>query len=208
MNKIKSFMMRHIRICIILGLVFTILILLFIAVVNNIISKDVFWATFLGAIFGFTVSILVFEIALTIENKLKIAAKKEELNKIFRFLLMEIKENVTHMQDTTKFAIPHFDLNIDTKKAIWDDFLKLEEDEGLIKAINVLYSEYKLINNKLEILKALYLAIVSSKEKNKLLEESFAMNRSGLDKLISTAGRLSNESIELINKKLDNRKES
>ena len=155
----------------------TISILLFLFILISIIGnlliadKDNFWGTTVGAILGILGGLILYKFSLYFENRSKDEIKKENTIYVYQLYKDELEMNVRHINASIeKNWVPYFRLKTITRDKLWGELANYSKDLNLMKKLNVVYGEFELINNKIDIMNTARMAQKQRAKHEKLRE--------------------------------------
>ena len=94
--------------------------------------------------------------------------------------------NVRHIKDSIKKSwVPYFRLKTITRDKLWGELANYSRDINLMKKLNVVYGEFELINNKIDIMNTVSIAQKQKARHEKLreLDEEISTQINGANSL-------------------------
>ena len=175
-------------------------------VISKFTSQDAFLGALAGAFVGFVGSWILTEISLDLEEKKKLQSKKDNTKFIYEMYKMELMQNVGHLDGfITNGWIPFYRLKSVTRDSLWGQLADYSKDLDLFRQINVIYQEFELINNKIDIMNVLRTELLvgaDDVEKKGRLEADLRSQQGGAVQLAENVIRLAKECVAILDEKI------
>jgi hypothetical protein len=181
------------------------IVILALIIILKFSSIDAFLGALAGGFIGFIGSFLLKDFSLYVEDKIKTQTRKENTKFVYEMYKMELEQNIRHLQHLIdKKWIPYYRLKSITRDSLWGQLTDYSKDLDLFRKLNVVYQEFELINNKIEIMNTLRLALLSPRDglEKSRLEDDQKGQIGGAIELGKNVILLAQECITIINVKI------
>ena len=182
------------------------LVIISVLLINlKISSPDAFFGALAGGLIGFIGSLLLKDISLYIDERNKKQAIQKNTKFVYEMYKMELEQNIRHLSDMIeKKWIPFYRLKSTTRDSFWGQLADYSKDLDLFMKLSVVYQEFELINNKIDIMNdlRLHIFIVSDSDAKSRLEKDRMDQLEGSIGLGSNVMGAAKECIAILNTKI------
>lgn len=171
----------------------------------KISSPDAFFGALAGGLIGFIGALLLKDLSLYIDERKKKQAIRKNTKFVYEMYKVELEQNIRHLKDMIeKKWIPYYRLKSTTRDGFWGQLIDYSKDLDLFRRLSVIYQEFELINNKIDIMNTLrmHILIVGDDNAKFKLEKDRAEQLEGAIGLGNNVIRLAEECINILNTKI------
>jgi len=164
-------------------------------------DKDTFLSITLGSFLGFLGAVILYRFGLFLVNEEKDLTEESNTKYIYKLYASELQMNQGLINELIKHDfVPYYRIKTITRDKLWGEIANYSKDIYLMKKLNVLYGEFELINNKVELMNKARMENISKPKHDKSndLMNEIAQQKKGAIGLGKNALVLIGEILEII----------